>query len=801
MTTDFEKRYITARKKIIASYFPGLNDMQKKAVLATEGALLLLAGAGSGKTTVVVNRIANILRFGRASDSNELPGFAGKKELALLESFAENPEEKHRVEVEELCKLDPCEPWRVIAITFTNKAAGEMKSRLENMLGPQAAEIWARTFHSACVRILRRDADKLGFDKNFTIYDMSDALALVKRIVKEMNLDDKTYAPKAIVGYISRAKDAMLTGQELLDQAKLSNDIRRERMAQVYITYEKRKISANAMDFDDLLYYTVRLLEDHKEVGDYYRRYFRYILIDEYQDTNNMQYRLAAALAGGHGNICVVGDDDQSIYKFRGATIENILSFESQYKDARVIRLEQNYRSTANILEAANAVIRNNEGRKGKELWTKSDRGDLLTLYVSQNENDEAQYVAGKVMEGFSQGTNWSENVVLYRMNAQSNKIEYAFKRSGIPYRIVGGMKFFDRAEIKDITAYLSVIANPGDDVRLLRIINAPARGIGAKSLELLQTVAAREGKSLFEIAKFAGDYTELGRSAERFRLFARMIDELRDMAESLPLDELYDLLIERSGYVAALQTEKTDENIGRIENIGELKTNILSYMRETGDGSLAGFLDEIALYTDIDSLDKDSDAVVMMTLHTAKGLEFENVYIVGAEEGIFPGIRSIGEPEELEEERRLCYVGLTRAKKKLTLTCARQRMIFGKTTSNLPSRFVREIPEEYIETLGAPSNSSFYDNETPERRGDFYPGYGGGEKPIPQRPVPASTTKKPSADHGFKVGDRISHRAFGEGTVEKMTPMGGDFLIEIQFAGGLKKLMLKAAAPNMEHI
>jgi DNA helicase-2/ATP-dependent DNA helicase PcrA len=672
------------------------------------------------------------------------------------------------------------------------------------MLGPAANDIWARTFHSACVRILRRDADKLGFDRSFTIYDTADSLALVKRIIKEMNLDDKSFPPRTLLGYISKAKDAMQTGEEQLAQARASHDMRKERIAQVYITYEQRKKTADAMDFDDLLYYTVRLLEEHAEVGDYYRRYFRYILIDEYQDTNNMQYRLTAALARGHNNSCVVGDDDQSIYKFRGATIENILSFESQYKNARVIRLEQNYRSTGNILDAANAVIRNNEGRKGKELWTKSDRGDLLTLYVAQNENDEAQYVASKIREGFDQGNNWRENVVLYRMNAQSNMIERAFTRSGVPYRVVGGMKFFDRAEIKDVVSYMCVVSNPDDDMRLLRIINNPARGIGGKTLELLQETAVSQGKSLFETAKYAGDYPALGRASDRLRLFARMIQELREAAEQLPLDELYDLIIEKSGYVEALKTEKSDENIGRIENIGELKTNILGYMKETGDSGLSGFLDEVALYTDIDALDKDSDAVVMMTLHTAKGLEFDNVFIVGVEEGVFPGIRSIGEPEELEEERRLCYVGLTRAKRKLTLTCARQRMLFGKTTSNLPSRFIDEIPDEYIEKKGSAPNYSFSGGDygtASGARADIYPGTSGGDKPIPQKKIVPAPKTRAGDSYGFAPGDRVEHRAFGPGTITKMTPMGGDFLLEAEFEAGVKKLMLRAAAPNMTKI
>lgn len=798
--TEFKNRYISARKRIIASRFPGLNDMQLKAVMATEGPLLLLAGAGSGKTTVVINRIANIMHFGRASDCDELPQGVGEAELGLLEDYAEKPDPVVRERVEALCKVEPCEPWRVIAITFTNKAADELKSRLETMLGAASGDIWAKTFHSACVRILRRYAEKLAFSTSFTIYDASDSLSLIKRIMKDMELDDKTYPPKAALGFIGKAKDALMKPEEVISQAKAMNDIRRQKLGEVYAVYEKRKQAADAMDFDDLLYYTVRLLEEHQDVREYYQNYFKYVLIDEYQDTNNLQYRLATALAGGRKNICVVGDDDQSIYKFRGATIENILSFESQYKNARMIRLEQNYRSTANILDAANAVIRNNVGRKGKELWTRQEGGDKLTLHTAQNENDEAQYVASKILEGFSQGINWRENVVLYRMNAQSNQMEYAFKRNGIPYRIVGGTRFFDRAEIKDMMSYLAVVMNPEDDLRLVRIINVPARALGEKTVETARAIAAREGRSLFDVVKHADSYGELDRSATKLRAFASMIENFRDAAENMPLDELFDMIVETTGYVKALQEKNLDENISRIENVGELKTNIISYINETGDGSLAGFLDEIALYTDLDSMDRSDDAVVMMTMHTAKGLEFENVFIIGVEEGIFPGIRSIGELDELEEERRLCYVGITRAKKKLTLCCARQRMLFGKTTGNMPSRFVEEIPEEYLERTGAFSNSSFSGGVT-ETAPKYRLSYSGGEKPVKKSFSAPPQKKAESSDYGFRTGDSVCHKAFGEGEIVKMTPMGGDFLVEVQFGAGMKKLMLRAAAPNMEKI
>ena len=808
---EFTQRYIKARKTLVARDFSHLNDMQQKAVLATEGPLLLLAGAGSGKTTVLINRIANLLRYGRGGDSTELPEGATQADLELLETAAAGKPVDVSEKIRRLCALEPCEPWRVIAITFTNKAAEELKNRLERMLGAQAQDIWAQTFHSACVRILRSHAEKLGYPSSFTIYDTSDSLSVIKHVLKDLELDDKTFPPKTVLNYISKAKDEMVTPEQFALKAKASGDIRRQRIGEAYIAYTKRLKDAGAMDFDDLIYNTVILLEKHAEVREYYQKRFKYVLIDEYQDTNNLQYRLSAALAGGYENICVVGDDDQSIYKFRGATIENILSFENQYKNARVIRLEQNYRSTANILDAANAVIKNNQARKGKALWTEKDRGDKLALYVAQNENDEAQFVASRILEGFSGGTNWRENAVLYRMNAQTNKLEYAFKRNGVPYRIIGGTRFFDRAEIKDMMAYLCVILSPQDDLRLLRIINSPPRGIGDRTLETAQAIAAQEGLPLFEVIKHADLYEDLGRASLKLREFAYLLEELRAQEENLPLDALFDLLLEKTGYVKALELKPSDENNARIENVEELKTNIISYIKETGDAHLAGFLDEVALYTDLDNFDAGSDSVVMMTMHSAKGLEFDNVFIVGVEEGIFPSIRCIGEPDEMEEERRLCYVGITRARKKLTLSCARQRMLFGRTSANSPSRFVDEIPEEFIERTESPSSDSFsargetraYPQRGEERfsyaprseaKSASFAGSGYSDKPKPtlnKRPEP-----KPAAD--FKTGDAVRHTAFGEGIITGMTPMGGDFLVEIQFDAGAKRLMLKAAAQNM---
>ena len=786
MMTDFEKSYIEARRAVVRADFAGLNDRQQEAVLATEGPLLILAGAGSGKTTVLINRIANLLKYGKASDSEELPPDADEEMLYILRQGGER--------AQRLAALDPVAPWRILAITFTNKAAGELKERLERMLGPEAADdIWACTFHSACVRILRRDAEHLGFPTNFTIYDTADSQSLVKHIVKEMDLDDKTFAPRSVLAEISRAKDAQIGAADYLRAARASGDVRRIRIGEIYSEYMRRMFAAGAMDFDDLISFTVKLLQTNDEVCAYWQRRFQYVLVDEYQDTNHLQYLLASTLAGGWGNICVVGDDDQSIYKFRGATIENILSFENEYKDCRTIRLEQNYRSTGHILDAANAVIRNNVGRKGKELWTKKDQGFPITLYVADNENDEAQYVASQIMGEYGRGANWRDHAVLYRMNAQSNQLEYAFKRNGIPYRIIGGTRFFDRAEVKDVLAYLSVALTPSDDLRLLRIINNPPRGIGARSVELAQQIAGREQISLYEVLKKADRYNELSRAAIRMRELAAMIEELHGMAAESGPDFVLDELLEKTGYLRMLEEKNTVEDTARAENVRELKTSILTYQKESGDNTLAGYLADVALYTDMDNYDKDADCVVMMTMHSAKGLEFPCVFVVGMEESIFPGIRAIGEPGEMEEERRLCYVAITRAMKQLFLVCAKQRMIFGRTTANRVSRFADEIPESCLEKKNIPKGYGYHD-----KRED--PAYPAREQP---KRIYSATAPRPAAapvQASYAVGDHVTHRAFGPGVVQKLTPMGGDFLIEIQFEKqGLKKLMLRVASQMMQ--
>jgi len=797
--TSFEKKYIEARKNAIAADFAHLNPMQRQAVLTTEGPLLLLAGAGSGKTTVLIHRIANLLRYGRGSDSDWVPPSATEEDLKLLEAVGRGEKAlsaEQRALGRKLAAVEPAEPWRILAITFTNKAADELKKRLESMLGADAQEVWAQTFHSACARILRRDADKLGFPLNFTIYDTADSLTAMKRVLEELNLSDRDFPPKSVLAAVSRAKDELLSPREYLALARSANELRRVKIGQAYEAYARRLMNAGAMDFDDLLYFAVRLLQEYEDVREYYQRKFKYVLIDEYQDTNHLQYLLASLLADGTKNICVVGDDDQSIYRFRGASIENILSFEEQYKDAQVIRLEQNYRSTGHILDAANAVIQNNKGRKGKTLWTQSEAGEKLSLYIAQNENDEARFVAEQIAKAAASGAAWRDHAVLYRMNAQSRQVEDALKRAGIPYRIIGGTRFFDRAEVRDILAYLYVLANPSDDVRLMRIVNVPARGIGQTSLERARQLAAERGTSLYEIMRNAGEYHELSRAALAMRKFIIMMEELRHCIGEVPLSDLYDLLLEKTGYLRTLEEKNTDEDTARAENVRELKSSILHYMHETGDDGIYGFLDEVALYTDIDNYDKDANSVVLMTIHAAKGLEFPTVFLVGAEEGIFPGLKAIGEAEEMEEERRLCYVAITRAKRKLYLCCAAQRMLFGRSGANLPSRFLEEIPPEHLERSAAPRADSFGGM----RLESSPPAFRRTVRSAPASPHPLAAAKPASIPAvSYREGDEVEHKVFGRGSIVKMTPMGGDALVEIAFEEqGIKRLMLRAAMQYM---
>ncbi len=820
MEHTFEQRYLAARRRYIESQFATLNPMQRKAALTTEGPLLLLAGAGSGKTTVLINRIANLIRFGSGYESNAVPHGITEADVEFLESLAPRiyeggaPEGRGesvglltaemRERADALCREKAPAPWQIMAITFTNKAAGELKDRLGKMLGDQASDIWAMTFHAACCRILRRDIDRLGFTRSFTIYDTADSERVMKDILKDLGLDDKTFPAKTVLGTISRYKDRMTSPEEMADQAREQGDARLVEIARCYRRYQSRLAENNALDFDDIIYLTVKLLQDHEEVRTYYQRKFRYVLVDEYQDTNHMQYLLTSLLAGGHENLCVVGDDDQSIYRFRGATIENILSFENQYTGARTIRLEQNYRSTQSILNAANAVIANNHGRKGKTLWTANGAGDPVTVYTASDGGEEANYVASKILS-LSRTDGFKSCAVLYRTNAQSNAVEYSFKRNGIPYRIIGGTRFFDRAEVKDMLAYLTVINNRSDDLRLLRIVNTPARGLGPKAIETAQRLARAEGKSLYHVLEHPQDYAPLEKSAGKMRAFCEIIESLAELLSSgIGLCDFYEEVMQRTGYVAALNAKPTEENQTRLENVRELKSSINSYLENAESPSLAGFLEEIALYTDIEQYDASADAAVMMTIHSAKGLEFDHVFLVGFEDGLFPGLRSIGDAEEMEEERRLAYVAITRARKSLDLCHARQRMLYGRTQSYLASRFLKEIPESCIQRKGGtrlqadrPSDSDSCNRpvsaQNLARREQI--------KRSQQSSLTAATAPAPAMLE-LNKGDMVSHKAFGRGMVLTATKMGGDIFLEIAFdTVGTKKLFAKTASAHMKKL
>ena len=803
MTEQMASRFLAARKTYIASQFSQLNPMQRSAVLTTEGPLLLLAGAGSGKTTVLINRIANLIRFGRGSDSSEIPAEVSEEEIEFLEGIGEDASQWDRQRADRLCAVEPPAPWNIIAITFTNKAANELKDRLSTLLGPEAQDIWAMTFHSACCRILRRDIDSMGYTRSFTIYDTADSERVMKGILKELDMDEKTFPPKYVLGAISRQKDQMISPEEMLASAERSGDLRAQYIGKAYEKYQKQLKENNALDFDDIIYVTVQLLQSNEAVRQYYQRKFRYVLVDEYQDTNHMQYLLTSLLAGGHENICVVGDDDQSIYRFRGATIENILSFEKQYRGSRTIRLEQNYRSTQSILNAANAVISHNVGRKGKQLWTSNGQGDPITVYEAADEGSEANFVAAKILEG-TQGGSMKDFAILYRTNAQSNALEYALKRNGIPYRVIGGTRFFDRAEIKDMLSYLCVINNRSDTLRLRRIINNPPRGLGPKTLEMADRLADAEGKPLYSVISDPYSYAPLEKSAVKFLQFSALIEDLAKLLDDgMSLPEFYDEVVSRTGYAEMLTAKQTEENKTRLENVRELKSSIHSYLENAEEPTLAGFLEEIALYTDIEQYNEADDAVVMMTMHSAKGLEFPHVFLVGFEDGLFPGQRSIGDSEEMEEERRLCYVAITRAKQSLTISHARQRMIYGRTTSSLPSRFLKEIPESCIVRKGGYRVSQTSSSVSSDRSQSY--GYEARRNAAAARyhsesSMLPSQNAKPVID--LKQGDMVQHAAFGKGMVLTVMKMGGDALLEIAFDDiGTKKLMAKTASAYLKKL
>ena len=786
--------FLELRRRIIAKDFSKMNDKQQEAIYTVKGPLLLLAGAGSGKTTVLVNRIANLIKYGNAYHSDDCEFEPTEQDIALMKAYlADNSIDLF--EVSDLLSVEAPYPWEILAITFTNKAANELKERLAALLGDTANDIWASTFHSACARILRRHGEALGYSNHFTIYDTDDSKRVMKEVQRLLGINDKMLSYKVILKEISKAKDMLITPQEYLEKA--GGDIRLKSIAEAYVCYQKQLKAADAMDFDDIIFKTVELLEQNEEVRKYYQNRFKYILVDEYQDTNHAQYRLTSLLADKYKNICVVGDDDQSIYKFRGATIENILSFENRYPNAKVIRLEQNYRSTQTILDAANAVIANNQQRKGKNLWTANGIGDAITVNTSYDEREEARFVAETVMKDVANGRKMSDHAVLYRMNSQSNNIENAFVRAGIPYRVIGGLRFYERKEIKDALAYLTVINNPADTVRLRRIINEPKRGIGDSTVNSASEIAAGLGISVFEVISNADSYPALSRASAKLKLFTGMINELIEASTSLKLDELLELTLNRSGYYEFLQLDKDTEQ-ERKENLKELKDNLRRYEEETEEPTLNGFLEEIALMTDIDNYNAQADTVVMMTLHSAKGLEFPVVFIVGMEDGIFPGSQSLYNPEDMEEERRLAYVGITRAKQKLYLTNTRTRLMFGSTSHNPPSRFLSEIPENLTEKTGVTAYgfaraSDDFDNDN--RSFDRYPDTSSQRRNVNRGFTAAKPAPSASTAEQYHVGDTVRHRVFGTGVVLSAQKVGNDTLLEIAFENaGTKKLMANFA-------
>lgn len=732
------------------SIYDSLNGPQREAVHYTEGPLLILAGAGSGKTRVLTHRIAYLI------------------------------EEKG------------INPWNILAITFTNKAAGEMRERVDQIVGFGAESIWVSTFHSTCVRILRRHIDRLGYDTNFTIYDTDDQKTLMKDVCKRLQIDTKVYRERNLLAAISAAKNELITPEEYRLQAE--GDFGRQKIASVYEEYEKQMRANNALDFDDLLLKAVQLFQTQPEVLDYYQERFRYIMIDEYQDTNTVQFQLVSLLAAKYRNLCVVGDDDQSIYKFRGANIRNILNFEQVFEDARVIKLEQNYRSTSTILDAANAVIRNNRGRKEKTLWTDNGQGEKITFRQFDTAYDEAEYIVGDIKENIENGRcNYNDNAVLYRTNAQSRLLEEKLVAANIPYKIVGGINFYARREIKDLLAYLKTIDNARDDLAVRRIINVPKRGIGLTSVNRLQEYALARDISFYEALLGADLIPGIGRGLARLESFAALMEHFRTRADEISISQLLDEILETTGYIEELKTEGEIEAEARIENIDELKNKIAAYeeaCQEQGERpSLSGFLEEVALVADVDSLDENSDYVVLMTLHSAKGLEFPQVYLAGMEDGLFPSYMTItaDDPEEIEEERRLCYVGITRAKEHLTLTCAKRRMVRGETQYNKMSRFLKEIPMELLET-GIKFEKEEREEEKPQpwqqARQSFRSKPFTAPKPVQQFKVAGG--KGP----GYDVGDRVRHVKFGEGIVTSIVEGGRDYEVTVEFdTAGTKKM------------
>ena len=803
------QRYINVRKQLFDKYYSRLNDRQREAVYAADGPLLVLAGAGSGKTTVLVQRIAHLIKYGRAMEIKDVP----EKNLfepyvLMLEQLAgqEKPDAGQLENALNTFAVDKASPYEILSITFTNKAAREMKERLEKSLGDDALNIWAGTFHSVCAKLLRMHIELIGRQRDFTIYDTDDQKKLMTECIKEMNVSDKMFPAKLVLAEVSRAKEKLVDWKSYMADVNQS-DVRRMTIARLYKLYEDKKRAANAVDFDDIICLTVELFRECPDILEKYRHRFKYILVDEYQDTNKAQFELTRMLCNENYNIMVVGDDDQSIYKFRGATIENILSFDKNFKNARVVKLEQNYRSTDMIIGAANSVIKNNAGRKGKTLWTSIEGGEKITVKKCENQNLEAQYIVDKIAELVAEGKyDFGDFAILYRMNAQSNSLETVFSKSGIPYRILGGTRFYDRKEIKDIVAYLCVMTNPNDKVRLKRIINTPKRGIGDATVEEIDRLSVEFDTDMLSVCKNAERYPSLSRAVAKLCAFADMIEELKSSVGLLTLGSVVEKVIDKTGYMEMLRELDKAEGKDRCENVKELVSNAVVYEESNDEATLSGFLEEVALIADIDNYDKDAPAVVMMTVHSSKGLEFPVVFLPGLEENIFPGTQSVMDESELEEERRLAYVAITRAKKRLFVIHCNSRMTFGRTEFNRRSRFVDEIDEQYC------TYEESYGNRMEDTQRQFVSRYStysppgnvrhstvnSGDAPWNKKTsfdgIKSSPAKvqsaKPAAEI-FSPGEAVSHPIFGDGMVLSAKPMSNDVMYEVAFDKvGTKKIM-----------
>lgn len=784
-----EAECIALKQQAFRKYFHSLNEQQQQAVFSVNGPVLVLAGAGSGKTTAIISRIVNMIYFG--DGYAQADGYLPEEDAVWLQAYIDGKEPEDVERLREILAIAPIRPWNILAITFTNKAAGEMRARLASTLGEElASSVHASTFHSACVQILRRSIERLGYGSDFAIYDADDSRKLMKSCLADCNVSEKQFPPRGIVQEISNAKDAMISPEEMWEDA--GEDYRKQTVARLYVAYQRHLRESNALDFDDIIYLTVELFRRFPEELAKYQYRFPYVLVDEYQDTNHAQYQLISLLTHASGNLCVVGDDDQSIYRFRGATIENILGFEEEFPDCTVIRLEQNYRSTQNILDAANSVIANNTGRKSKHLWTNAGAGEKITWYRAADESDESAYVSDTILKQVKAGEKYSDHAILYRMNAQSNMLERALVHKGIPYRIYGGTRFYDRKEIKDILAYMSIVENPNDRVRFERIVNEPKRGIGNATLALLLQISQDLHLSPLEVLQNVEQYPALSKKKTALKKFAELWEALITAEREQPLEQFLDTILEKTGYHGMLES-MGEEGTFRLENIEELKTSILTYQNEAEEASLGGFLEEISLYTDVDKYEPDQDTVMLMTVHSAKGLEFRNVFLVGMEQGVFPGNRSLSTPQDLEEERRLAYVALTRAKEKLTLTTAASRMLFGMTMRNPPSQFLEEIDKSLLE------------EKTSRRQSKRGIPAGNAESvqsiSLLQQQMAASKKRVYQAQpKEFHVGERVRHAVFGDGTVLSITKMANDAMLEVGFDQvGTKRLM--ASHPKIKKL